>query len=49
MTRLSDPLDFVHGRPLKHRYVLSPLTNCQSHADGTLSDDHKFEFGINGF
>ena len=39
MTRLSDPLDFIRGRPLRNRYVLSPLTNCQSHADGTLSDE----------
>jgi 2,4-dienoyl-CoA reductase-like NADH-dependent reductase (Old Yellow Enzyme family) len=27
------------GGALKNRFVLAPLTNCQSFADGTLSDD----------
>jgi len=34
---LFDPLSLVHGRPMKNRFMLAPLTNCQSHADGTLS------------
>jgi 2,4-dienoyl-CoA reductase-like NADH-dependent reductase (Old Yellow Enzyme family) len=36
---LFDPLTLAHGQPLKNRFMLAPLTNCQSHADGTLSDD----------
>lgn len=39
MTRLSDSLQLAHGPALKNRFVLAPLTNCQSHADGSLSDD----------
>jgi 2,4-dienoyl-CoA reductase-like NADH-dependent reductase (Old Yellow Enzyme family) len=39
MTRLLEPVDFLHGPPMKNRFMLSPLTNCQSHPDGTLSDD----------
>jgi len=33
------PLTLAHGPALKNRFVLAPLTNLQSHADGTLSDD----------
>ncbi|MGA0606517.1 NADH:flavin oxidoreductase [Phenylobacterium sp. VNQ135] len=36
---LFDPLPLKHGKPLKNRFMLAPLTNSQSHADGTLSDD----------
>ncbi len=39
MTDLFEPLSFAHGAPMKNRFMLAPLTNCQSHADGTLSDD----------
>lgn len=38
MARLSDPLALRRGRPLANRMMLAPLTNQQSHADGTLSD-----------
>jgi 2,4-dienoyl-CoA reductase-like NADH-dependent reductase (Old Yellow Enzyme family) len=38
MVRLSDPLALRRGRPLANRMMLAPLTNQQSHADGTLSD-----------
>jgi 2,4-dienoyl-CoA reductase-like NADH-dependent reductase (Old Yellow Enzyme family) len=38
MTRLSDPLPLRRGPALANRLVLAPLTNQQSHADGTLSD-----------
>jgi 2,4-dienoyl-CoA reductase-like NADH-dependent reductase (Old Yellow Enzyme family) len=38
MTDLFAPLGFRHGPGLKNRFVLAPLTNCQSHDDGTLSD-----------
>lgn len=38
-TDLFAPLDFAHGAPMKNRFMLAPLTNQQSHADGTLSDD----------
>jgi 2,4-dienoyl-CoA reductase-like NADH-dependent reductase (Old Yellow Enzyme family) len=36
---LFSPLSLVHGPALKNRFMLAPLTNLQSHADGTLSDD----------
>ncbi len=39
MKKLFDPLDFERGRPMKNRLMLAPLTNCQSHDDGTLSDE----------
>jgi 2,4-dienoyl-CoA reductase-like NADH-dependent reductase (Old Yellow Enzyme family) len=39
MQDLFAPLDLGHGPALKSRFVLAPLTNCQSHDDGTLSDD----------
>ena len=33
------PLEFLHGPAWKNRFALAPLTNQQSHDDGTLSDD----------
>ncbi len=33
------PLSFKNGPDWKNRFALAPLTNCQSHVDGTLSDD----------
>jgi len=39
MNALFEPLSLAHGPPLRNRFVLAPLTNLQSHADGTLSDD----------
>ena len=38
-TDLLSPLSLAHGPALKNRLVLAPLTNLQSHPDGTLSDD----------
>lgn len=38
-TSLFQPLTFVHGPSMKNRLMLAPLTNLQSHVDGTLSDD----------
>jgi 2,4-dienoyl-CoA reductase-like NADH-dependent reductase (Old Yellow Enzyme family) len=35
----SEPLSFRHGPVWRNRIALAPLTNKQSHADGTLSDD----------
>src|SRR5205814_1031525 len=35
---LFEPLTLAHGPALKNRVVLAPLTNSQSHPDGTLSD-----------
>ena len=32
-------LTFPHGPSWANRFALAPLTNTQSHADGTLSDD----------
>ncbi len=39
MSRLFESLSFTRGPDMKNRFMLAPLTNCQSHADGTLSDD----------
>lgn len=39
MTRLHDPLTFPRGPAWAHRIALAPLTNWQSHDDGTLSED----------
>ncbi|MCA8903018.1 MAG: NADH:flavin oxidoreductase [Hyphomonas sp.] len=39
MTLLFSPLPLARGPALKNRFMLAPLTNLQSHADGTLSDD----------
>ena len=32
-------LSFKRGPDWKNRFALAPLTNCQSHVDGTISDD----------
>ncbi|MCW2545333.1 MAG: NADH:flavin oxidoreductase/NADH oxidase [Frankiales bacterium] len=34
-----EPLTLRHGPTWPNRYALAPLTNTQSHPDGTLSDD----------
>ena len=39
MTGLFAPLAFTRGPGMKNRFMLAPLTNLQSHADGRLSDD----------
>ncbi|MDR3510016.1 MAG: NADH:flavin oxidoreductase, partial [Caulobacteraceae bacterium] len=39
MPSLFEPLSFAHGPAMKNRFMLAPLTNLQSHPDGTLSDD----------
>jgi 2,4-dienoyl-CoA reductase-like NADH-dependent reductase (Old Yellow Enzyme family) len=39
MINLSAPLTFARGPAMPNRLMLAPLTNCQSHEDGTLSDD----------
>ena len=39
MTSLFEPLTLKRGPALKNRFMLAPLTNTQSHADGKLSDD----------
>ena len=36
---LHDRLDLAHGPAWANRLALAPLTNTQSHADGTLSQD----------
>lgn len=33
------PLSFAHGPAMKNRFLLAPMTNQQSHADGRLSDE----------
>ena len=38
MTDLFEPLSFSRGPAMKNRFMLAPLTNSQSHADGVLSD-----------
>jgi 2,4-dienoyl-CoA reductase-like NADH-dependent reductase (Old Yellow Enzyme family) len=39
MNKLFEPLSFCHGLEMANRFMLAPMTNQQSHADGTLSDD----------
>ena len=39
VTDLFAPLAFARGPGMKNRFMLAPLTNCQSHDDGCLSDD----------
>lgn len=39
MTVLFDSLTFASGLKVANRFVLAPMTNKQSHSDGTLSDD----------
>jgi 2,4-dienoyl-CoA reductase-like NADH-dependent reductase (Old Yellow Enzyme family) len=39
VTQLFNTIDFANGRTMKNRFMLAPLTNTQSHTDGTLSDD----------
>jgi 2,4-dienoyl-CoA reductase-like NADH-dependent reductase (Old Yellow Enzyme family) len=39
MTDLFQPLSFSCGAVMKNRFMLAPMTNVQSHADGRLSDD----------
>ena len=41
MASLFDSLSFAHGPSMPNRFMLAPLTNQQSHADGTLSDDER--------
>ncbi|MEM7000327.1 MAG: NADH:flavin oxidoreductase [Pseudomonadota bacterium] len=36
---LLSPLTFTRGPAMKNRFMLAPLTNTQSHPDGTLSDE----------
>ena len=35
----SEALQFSCGLSMKNRFMLAPMTNSQSHEDGTLSDD----------
>lgn len=39
MTSLFDPMTLARGPAWKNRFMLAPLTNTQSHADGRLSDE----------
>jgi len=39
MTSPFDTVTFSHGPAMANRLMLAPLTNQQSHADGTMSDD----------
>ncbi len=39
MNPLFAPLTFKRGPAMKNRFMLAPLTNLQSHEDGTCSDD----------
>jgi len=39
MTNPAAPLTFTRGPAMANRMMLAPLTNLQSHPDGTLSDD----------
>ena len=37
MTTLLDPVGFAAGPVMRNRFMLAPLTNTQSHADGSAS------------
>ena len=39
MNKLNENISFPCGISMKNRFMLAPLTNTQSHEDGTLSDD----------
>ena len=39
IAKLFEPLSFTRGPAMKNRFMLAPLTNTQSHADGRLSDE----------
>ena len=39
MQKLFEPLALTRGPAMKNRFMLAPMTNHQSHADGRLSDD----------
>ena len=39
MTDLSEPMTLKRGPAWRNRFMLAPLTNCQSHPDGRLSDE----------
>src|SRR5512137_2031923 len=39
VAKLFEPMSLAHGPAMKNRFMLAPLTNLQSHADGRLSDD----------
>lgn len=43
MTGVFEPLAFARAPRMKNRFMLAPLTNCQSHEDGRLSDE-EFRF-----
>lgn len=38
MKKAFEKFSFKNGTVMKNRFMLSPLTNCQSHEDGSLSD-----------
>ncbi len=39
MSQLFDAIQFPCGQTLKNRFMLAPMTNTQSHEDGTLSEE----------
>src|SRR5512137_1772234 len=39
VAKLFEPMSLAHGPAMKNRFMLAPLTNLQSHADGRLSDE----------
>ncbi|MFK7770548.1 MAG: NADH:flavin oxidoreductase [Saprospiraceae bacterium] len=39
MKKLDDTISFSCGATMKNRFMLAPLTNTQSHQDGTLSEE----------
>ena len=36
---MSEKLTFISGATMLNQFMLAPLTNMQSHDDGTLADD----------
>lgn len=39
MPKINEPISFLRGPAMKNRFMLAPLTNCQSNVDGILSEE----------
>ena len=39
MPKINEPISFLRGPQMKNRFMLAPLTNCQSNDDGILSEE----------
>jgi 2,4-dienoyl-CoA reductase-like NADH-dependent reductase (Old Yellow Enzyme family) len=44
MSDLFAPITLPSSVMMKNRFMLAPLTNCQSHEDGRLSEEEEFRW-----